>query len=74
MIRKMPPVLMVHGERDGRVPFEQYAKPLVPVLRLRAATLETRFFPEEGHVFTPAAMKEVREDAAQFFRRHLRRP
>lgn len=71
MIRKMPPVLMVHGKRDGRVPFEQYAEPLVPVLRMRAGALETRFFPGESHVFSPAAMKEVREGAAQFFRCHL---
>lgn len=73
MIAKMPPVLMVHGERDVRVPFERYARPLVPVLRVRAARLETRFFPQEGHVFTPAAMKEVGEEAAGFFRRYLAR-
>ena len=72
-IGKMPPVLMVHGERDGRVPFAQYAKPLLPVLRQRAAALETRFFPEEGHTFSPAAMAEVRSAAVKFFRRHLRR-
>ncbi|MDQ3117973.1 MAG: dienelactone hydrolase family protein, partial [Verrucomicrobiota bacterium] len=70
-IRKMPPVLLLHGKRDGRVPFEKYAEPLVPVLRTRARSLETRFFPEESHVFTPAAMGEVRESAARFFKRHL---
>ena len=67
----MPPVLMVHGERDIRVPFADYAQPLVPILRGRAAKLETRFFPSEGHVFTAPAMQTVREDAARFFRRHL---
>jgi dienelactone hydrolase len=72
-IGRMPPVLMVHGERDGRVPFAKYAQPLVPVLRQRAAKLETLFLPDEGHGFTPGAMGTVRGQAAQFFRRHLRR-
>lgn len=70
-IGKMPPVLMIHGEQDARVAFEKYAKPLIPVLHHRAATLETRFFPEEGHGFTSAAMMQVRAEAARFFRRHL---
>ena len=70
-IGKLPPVLMVHGERDARVPFDQYARPLLPVLRKRAKAVETRFFPTEAHVFTPAAMREVRADAARFFRRWL---
>ena len=70
-VRKMPAVLMIHGEGDARVPFEKYARPLVPVLRRRAAALETRFFAGEGHSFTPAAMGQVRAEAARFFRRHL---
>lgn len=69
---KMPPVLMVHGERDARVRFEQYAKPLVPELRRRSPKVETRFFQTEAHAFTPAAMQSVRGDAARFFRRWLR--
>lgn len=72
MIRRMPPVLMVHGRRDGRVPFEQYAAPLLPVLRRHAPTVETRFFADEGHGFTPAAMGQVRAAAVNFFRHHLR--
>jgi len=72
-IGKMPPVLMVHGEQDGRVPFEKYAKPLVPVLRTRARTLQTRFFAEEGHGFSTGAMGEVRAAAAKFFQKHLSR-
>lgn len=70
-IGKMPPVLMIHGERDERVPFQKYARPLVPVLRARAKSVETRFFAEEGHVFSAAAMIEVRENAAKFFKRNL---
>lgn len=70
-IGRMPPVLMIHGEEDARVPVAKYARPLIPVLRRRAARLETRFFPGEGHVFTQAGMTEVRADAARWFRQSL---
>jgi carboxymethylenebutenolidase len=71
-IRKMPPVLMVHGERDGRVSFDKYARPLVTLLRSRGAPVEIQFFPAESHVFTQDAMLKVRQEAARFFRKHLR--
>lgn len=72
-IKHMPPVLVVHGEGDRRVPFEKYAQPLVAVLRERGATPKVRFFPEEGHVFPAVAMLRVREEATKFFRQHLGR-
>ncbi|MDQ6626221.1 MAG: dienelactone hydrolase family protein [Verrucomicrobiota bacterium] len=67
-IGRMPPVLMIHGEEDARVPVAKYTRPLIPVLRARSAKLETRFFPGEGHVFTQRAMLQVREAAVRFFR------
>jgi dienelactone hydrolase len=70
-IRHMPPVLIVHGEGDSRVPFQKYARPLVAVLRQRRAIFKTRFFPGEGHVFSAQAMSEVRAAAVEFFREHL---
>jgi carboxymethylenebutenolidase len=73
LVKRMPPVLIVHGEKDQRVPFQKYAPPLVGVLRRRGATFKTRFFPEEGHVFTAPAMSKVRQDAVEFFRQHLER-
>jgi len=72
-IQQMPPVLVVHGEGDRRVPFQKYAQPLVAVLRERAATVKTQFFPGEGHVFTASAMSSVRDAAVEFFRQHLGR-
>ena len=73
LIAHMPPVLIVHGEKDRRVPFQKYAQPLVRVLHRRGATFKTQFFPEEGHVFTAPAMSRVRQDAVEFFRQHLGR-
>lgn len=71
-IGKMPPVLMVHGLEDKRVPFEKYAKPLLRVLRERGGQVETEFVPGEGHVFSEAAMAKVRPKLAGFFARQLR--
>ena len=73
LFKHMPPVLIVHGEKDRRVPFQKYAQPLIGVLRQRGATFKTQFFPEEGHVFTALAMSRVRQAAAEFFRQHLGR-
>jgi carboxymethylenebutenolidase len=69
---KMPPVLMVHGLADRRVPADRYAKPLLRVLRERDGRVETEFVPGEGHVFTEAAMAGVRAKVAKFFARELR--
>ncbi|MFZ1217775.1 MAG: dienelactone hydrolase family protein [Chthoniobacterales bacterium] len=68
-IGKMPPVLMVHGLEDKRVPVEKYAKPLLRVLRERGGPVETEFVPGEGHVFSEAAMAKVRPKVAKFFAR-----
>lgn len=64
---KMPPVLMIHGLEDKRVPVEKHAKPLLRVLRARGGHVETDFVPSEGHVFSEAAMAVVRPRVAKFF-------
>lgn len=68
---KMPPVLMVHGLEDKRVPVEKFAKPLLRVLHERGAPVETYFVQGEGHVFSEAAMAGVRPRVARFFAREL---
>jgi dienelactone hydrolase len=70
-IGRMPPVLMVHGLADGRVPFDKYARPLESLLRRRTATLETNFYPGEGHRFTAEASVKVCQRAGEFFARRL---
>ena len=72
-IRRMPPVLAIHGERDARVPFEKYARPLVSLLRSRGGPVKALFFATEGHVFTQESMLKVREEATRFFQQHLSR-
>jgi carboxymethylenebutenolidase len=66
-IGKMPPVLMVHGLADKRVPFQKYAVPLLRVLKERGGRVETDFVPGEGHTFKEPSLTPVREKTARFF-------
>lgn len=67
----LPPILLLHGLDDERVPFAKYTESLLAYLRAHNETFETHFFPGEGHLFSAAANARVRADAASFFRRHL---
>lgn len=70
--RHLPPVLMVHGREDRRVPFAEYAVSLQGFLRRRGTVVETRFVPGEGHSFSAPAQAGVRAATVEFFNRHLR--
>ncbi len=70
-IGHLPPTLLVHGQADRRVPFAQYEEPLRNLLRRHGTEIETRYYPGEGHGFSPQAQQQVREQVADFFRRKL---
>ena len=68
----LPPMLVIHGTADERVPNEKYTQPLLDYVRAHGDPFEKRFYPGEGHVFSSASAAQVRENAAEFFQRHLR--
>ena len=68
---RMPPVLMIHGRTDRRVPFEKYAVPLAQALRARGTPVQTLFLDGEGHGFSPSAQAQARLAAALFIRGQL---
>ena len=70
-IGKMPPVLVIHGTADERVPLVQYSKPLIALLRRRGGFCQVHDFPGEGHRFDATAAARVREEAAAFFAKEL---
>jgi dienelactone hydrolase len=70
-VGKMPPVLMIHGRADQRVPFDKYATPLLRVLHERGAKVETHFVAGEGHGFSQPAMVIVRAELVKYFAREL---
>lgn len=70
-IGRLPPVLVIHGEQDGRVPYTKYCVSLERVLTKRGTPFQKRIFSAEGHVFSPAAASEAANDAVHFFDRSL---
>jgi dienelactone hydrolase len=71
LIGRMPPLLLVHGSEDKRVPFGKYAAPLASLLTKRGMQFQTQFVTGQGHVFTQPALVEVRQEVVKFFHRHL---
>lgn len=69
-VQHLPPTLLVHGEADRRVPFDR-ATELQAVLARLGTQHETRFYPGEGHFFSPAAGLDALEAAVVFLQRHL---
>lgn len=67
----LPPILLIHGLDDQRVPFEKYARTLSAFLRAHRDPFETRFYPGEGHVFSESARAKVRDGAVTFFEQRL---
>jgi carboxymethylenebutenolidase len=67
----LPPMLVIHGTADTRVPYEKYTKPLIEYLEKHNDPFEKRFYPGEGHDFSVAAGVKVREEAVRYFERHL---
>ncbi len=66
-IGRMPPVLMIHGQIDQRVPLAQYARPLRAELRRKKGGATTHFYAHEGHVFSKSALVQVQREVPQFF-------
>ncbi len=63
----MPPVLMIHGMADERVPLKKYADPLRADLRRKGGLVKTHFYAGQGHVFSKAALVEVEKEVPRFF-------
>ena len=71
-LRRLPPVLMIHGREDQRVPLQEFEVPLEALLKERGVAVEARLFPGEGHRFTQPTEQKVRDQAVAFYNRHLR--
>jgi dienelactone hydrolase len=69
---RMPPLLLVNGQRDRWVPYKKYVEPLLSYLEQHHIAYESRVFPKQGHKFKPAELEDVRTEAIDFFQRHLK--
>ncbi len=71
LIKRMPPVLILHGDQDQRVPFEN-AQNLEAVLKKLGTPYEKYVYHGEGHVLSTASQKDAASRAVQFLKQHLK--
>lgn len=69
-VARLPPMLLVHGEEDRRVPFDR-ALALRALLERLETPHETRFYPGEGHLLSPAVALDALSAGVEFLRRQL---
>jgi carboxymethylenebutenolidase len=69
-IRRMPPTLILHGERDALVPVSR-ARELARLLKRVGATHEIKIYSGQGHVLRGPAWTDSLARSIEFFRRHL---
>ena len=66
----LPPLLVLHGGRDARVPVER-ADALARMGRRAGALVESVVYPNEGHTFGASAERDALERTAEFFAARL---
>lgn len=68
--QRLPPTLVLHGERDFIVPVSN-AYAIADLLRRLGVPHDVHVYPDQGHGFTGAAQIDAAQRTAAFFGRHL---
>ncbi|HYX54321.1 MAG TPA: prolyl oligopeptidase family serine peptidase, partial [Candidatus Limnocylindrales bacterium] len=68
---KLPPVLILHGERDPVVPVDEAYK-LEELLKKHSVPYDIKIYRDQGHSLTGLAQLDAMRRIASFFRQHLR--
>lgn len=71
IVARMPPTLILHGDRDAVVPVRR-AHELARLLKTIGATYELKIYKGQGHSFTGAADQDSIERSVDFLDRWLR--
>ena len=69
-MRRLCPVLILHGEADPTVPVEE-AYQLQKLLEKKSIPHEIKIYPGAGHGFESEVWKDAGERSLQFLRKHL---
>ncbi len=72
-VERMPPTLVLHGDRDAVVPVRR-AHELAKLLKTVGAVHEVKIYKGQGHSFTGAADQDSIERTVAFLVRHLGEP
>lgn len=65
-LKGMPPLLILHGERDDNIPVAN-ALQLSRLCKEAELACQVHLFPREGHGFTPQTLQQADELVLQFF-------
>jgi dienelactone hydrolase len=57
-LQGMPPLLILHGERDSNIPVEN-AQQLIKLCGIKQFQCESHIYPDQGHGFMGAALKDA---------------
>jgi dienelactone hydrolase len=68
-IRGMPPLLILHGQRDTNVPVVN-ARQLIRLCELAHFTCESHIYPDQGHGFVGESMADADARTLAFFAKH----
>ncbi len=71
LVKRLPPVLILHGDQDRRVPVEN-AYALEKILQRLGVTYEAKIYKGEGHVLSAGSQRDASARTVQFFEKHLR--
>ncbi len=71
-VRRLPSMLLLHGEEDRRVPVAKGAR-LCRTLAKLGTPFQRRLYPGEGHIFSRHAFGELLKIVPDFFEQSLRR-
>jgi dipeptidyl aminopeptidase/acylaminoacyl peptidase len=72
-VARMPPTMILHGDRDRTVPFRR-AQELAQLLDSIGTPYEMKIYHGETHYFRVAAREDSVRETVDFFARHLRAP
>lgn len=70
-VKRLPPILIMHGDRDQRVPVKN-AYGLEKILKRLGVPYEINIYREEGHILSAASQADAAARAVRFFQRHLK--
>lgn len=70
-VKHLPPLLILHGDKDRRVPVEN-AYVLEKIAQRLGLPHEMKIYENEGHVLSTASQRDAAQRAARFFQQHLR--
>jgi dienelactone hydrolase len=71
LVKRLPPILILHGEEDRRVSSEN-AHALERILQHLSVPYEKKIYAGEGHVLSASSQRDAAMRAVSFFKEHLR--